>query len=100
MIPHWVSFWSADPSRWEYRGPWWITGVRMSDDAQSIVAAVMAEHEAHAEEIIRAAHDAGHHPIEFRFVEPRPSDWNPLDNVSGRFEPEPWMQWPFPEVQS
>ena len=95
MKPHWISFWTSEPEHFEYHGPWWVSGEDMKDRV-SIVAAVMAKDEKEAEKVIERAFDPGHEPDEWRFVTPKPADWNPLDNVSGRFPPAKWMKWPWP----
>jgi hypothetical protein len=80
-----------------YEGPWWVSGVRMSDDAESICAAVMARDEAHARAIIDEAHDEPRRPIEWRFVHEREADWTPFGD---RFARREWMRWPYPEARS
>lgn len=97
MKPFWVSFWIHEDelSKFEYNGPWWISGEDMRSRT-SIVAAVMAESPEDAQEVIIAAHDDKKVPDEWRFVEERESDWNPLANKSGRFESDVWMKWPWP----
>lgn len=96
MARFWCSFWSDDPSKWEYHGPWWISGYRDLAEAEqsSICCAVVAEDEEHAKRIIEAAHDKGHAPAEWRFV-------NPLEGApfNGRFKRAKWMKWPWPEAK-
>jgi hypothetical protein len=88
-----VSFWSADPSKWEYHGPWWVSGVRDAEDGQqeSICAAVVADNDDHARRIIEAAHDPGHAPVEWRFITENEPTWSPF---SDRFPRRAWMRWP------
>lgn len=101
--PFWVSFWDSPEhlKTFEYSGPWWISGMRgafddESDTQESIVAAVMAEDEQDARRVINQAYDGKDGPLEWRFVTPKPADWRPLLNESGRFPPKPWMKWPWP----
>lgn len=76
--------------------PWWISGARLiakeDEDIEepTICAAVRAQSEEAAKEIIFAAHDTRPAEIEFRFCEPRPDDWAPF---SGRFQKGEWMKW-------
>jgi len=85
---YWVSFWSADPSKWEYHGPWWVTGYRDVEDSQqeSICAAVVADNDDHARRIIEDAHDKGHAPVEWRFITENEPTWSPFMAVA-RVEP-------------
>lgn len=95
----WVSFWSVDPSRWEYHGPWWMTGERSSGEdlvEHSICAAVVAVDEDAAKAVISAAHDTPSE-IEWRFLSSRPDDWEPF---ADRFRRKDWMRWPWPEQGS
>lgn len=101
MKRFWVSFWSKDPSKWEYHGPWWISGERggwddADDTEQSICAAVTAADETQAKRIIEVAHDKGHKPSEWRFVTEKAEDWEPFCD---RFERREWMKWPWPDIR-
>jgi hypothetical protein len=90
----WASFWTTTPERWEYEGPWWVTGEtgHHGNTATSICLAVQAESEEQVRAIIVAAH-GGTAPDEWRFVNPRQDDWTPYSN---RFRPASWMRWPYP----
>lgn len=95
LLPFWASFWSADPTKWEYRGPWWVTQTRETDlgvTLYAICCAVMAADETEAWAIIHAAHDLGHVPIDWRFMTDNDPGWAPF---SARFVRAPWMQWPY-----
>lgn len=96
MNNYWISWYYLPPKRawgWEYHGPWWVSGVRDADDAVTICAAVQAESEDDAMEAIYLAYDQRPENIDFRFVEDRGRDWNPLD-LGGRFPAADWMVWP------
>lgn len=94
MVKFWVSFWSADLSKFEYHGPWWVSGYRGDEcGEQSVCAAVVAKDEEHAKHIIEAAHDEGHAPAEGRFVDAREDAWSPFCD---RFTKAKWMKWPWP----
>lgn len=91
--PFWLSWWHH-PQRYanfELHTPWWVSGYRPDDDADSIVAAVMAESPTDAEGLIRLAYDTPPDRIEFRFVEPQQPGWEPF---SDRFPRARWMRWP------
>ncbi len=95
--PFWASFWSLDPSKWEYPGPWWVSTtreVREGVTLHAICCAVMAVSEVEAWAIIHAMHDDGHAPIDWRFMtDDHDPAWAPF---SARFPRAAWMQWPFP----
>lgn len=56
MKKFWLS-WYGSTVPFTLETPWWISGVRMSDDANTIVAALRADSEDAAKETILAAHD-------------------------------------------
>ena len=85
----WVSWYSN--GAFEYHGPWWVSGQRLSDNAHTICAAVRADTEDAARKVITDAHDDPTTTLEWRFVEERPDDWNPF---SDRFPRADWVQWP------
>jgi hypothetical protein len=95
---YWCSWYCPNDlmGKFELHSPWWISGETMEDDdgkfAYTICAAVRAENEDAAQQIIIDSHDDPK-PIglEWRFVERRPDDWSPF---SDRFQRADWMQWP------
>jgi hypothetical protein len=97
MNTYWVSWYAhARSGPWTLHWPWWISGWRlyMSDetpDEPTVCAAVRAESEEAAKEIIIAAHDRRPENMEWRFCEQQPDDWVPF---SDRFPKADWMQWP------
>lgn len=86
----WLSFWSSDISKFEYHGPWWISGYD-SNNRRSVCAAVIADNESEAKETIKNAHDSGFEPDEWRFINNRSDEWSPF---SDRFQKREWMKWP------
>lgn len=97
MKYRWVS-WYAVPGtitengKFELHYPWWISGERGSDGAQTIVAAipVVLEEEAHA--VIQEAHDfkpAHKVDLEIRF-----NDLKEGSPFCERFPRRKWMKWP------
>lgn len=54
-------------SAFELHYPWWITGERMSDGAQTIVANIFAKSEKEAEQVVFFAYDTRPSKIEWRF---------------------------------
>lgn len=93
----WVSWWH-DPEAFggfELHSPWWVSGG--TDTADTICAALLADNEAHAMQLVYEAYDKTPSWIEFRFVEERPDDWTPWkrnDDQVLRWKRESWMQWP------
>lgn len=86
----WYNIHSCDA--FELHSPWWVSGVRMADDADTIVAAIRAPSETAAKAKIIAAYDRP--PVaslEWRFCNERPDDWSPF---SDRFQRSDWMRWP------
>jgi hypothetical protein len=90
----WVSWYNTHTGdAFELHSPWWVSGTRMSDDADTIVAAIRAPSEKAAKGKVIAAYDRP--PVtslEWRFCEERPEDWSPFG--SDRFPQAAWMQWP------
>ncbi len=94
MKSFWVS-WYEPPDlleAFELHWPWWISGSRMSDDAITICAAVKAESEEKAKELILDAHDNPIAALEFRFCEEKPENWE--GPFGERFPRADWMDWP------
>jgi hypothetical protein len=57
--------------------PWWISGFRFTDDADTICAAVRAPSEEAAKQLIVGAHDNPPPELEWRFCHERPASWSP-----------------------
>lgn len=91
MKNFWIS-WYCDQrfSPFCLHSPWWNSGWRVQDDAATIVAAVQADDENGAKEIIYKAYDERPKEIEFRFCDEFPKDESPY---SERFPKESWMKW-------
>lgn len=90
--PFWISWWMTESTgAFTLENPWWISGVRVSDEAESVCAAVMAADEEDAMRVILAAHDNPKTDLEWRFVEQREDGWAPF---SSRFQRVEWMRWP------
>ena len=92
------NFWVSWNQRKEYSEftldtPWWVSGWSIDDSYSTICAAVRAESEDRAKELVLSAFDQ--RPIEdrfeWRFVEERPEDWQPFGD---RFPRADWMKWP------
>lgn len=85
----WISWYSVKPlSTFELHSPWWVSGYRCSDDAETVCAAIYAADEDQARAIIRAAYDDDPGELEFRFVEELTQS-----PFSGRFPKATWMAW-------
>ena len=89
----WLSWWGK-AGVFELHSPWWISGSKdNADDSESwsFCAAVIAPDEDAAMQIVLDAHDPGHTPEEWRFVNERAADWTPFCERFGRVA---WMRWP------
>lgn len=73
--------------------PWWISGRAFDDSYETVCAAVRAENEDEAKEIVLGAYDKRPSMRHFvwRFVNERPEDWQPFCD---RFPRGDWMKWP------
>ncbi len=99
MNNYWLSWYATRATgAWELHWPWWISGYRIKwddagDDVQepTVCAAVRADSEDAAKEIVLTAHDKRPVNIEWRFCEQQPQGWSPF---SERFPRADWMQWP------
>lgn len=88
---YWISWYmTRDAGPFELHTPWWVSGLRVSDDAQTICAAIVAASEIDAKQKIKNSYDNPPENLEFRFCEERSSDWSPF---SGRFKRADWMIW-------
>jgi hypothetical protein len=87
----WISWYNTRPlDSFELHSPWWVSGERCSDDAETVVAAVRAASEDEARAAVAHAYDERPTPdeIEWRFVEAL--DSSPF---CGRFPQANWMAW-------
>jgi hypothetical protein len=93
MKSYWVSWYHKfdNLGEFELHSPWWFSGSRVSDDADTVVAAIRADHEEGAKDRVLRSYDVRPDDVEWRFVEERPYEWVPF---SGRFPKADWMQWP------
>jgi len=90
--PFWVS-WYQHPgySPFELNAPWWVSGMRMEDGAETICAAVMATDEEAAREAVLASFDHRPEGVVWRFTTEQAEGWSPFCD---RFERAAWMPWP------
>lgn len=87
----WISWYHEEHfTAFELCSPWWLTGRRCSDGSQTVCAAIKAESENEAKRLIYKVYDIKPSEIEFRFVNARPTSWNPFTE---RFERQDWMVW-------
>ncbi len=95
MKNFWLSWYATKlTGSYTLHWPWWYSGARLylnGEQDPTICAAVQAESESSAKEIVLAAHDKRPEAIEWRFCEERPADWTPFCD---RFERAEWMHWP------
>lgn len=88
----WVSWYATRRNGpFTLHAPWWISGVRCSDDAKVVCAAILAKDEAAAKEAILVAHYTRPREVELRFCSEKPGDWDPFCD---RFPRAAWMKWP------
>jgi len=88
----WIS-WYAHPEDgpFELHTPWWVSGFTMEDPSRdTIVAAVQAESEEDAWDVVLMSYDEVPTQLEKRFCDPL-GDKEPF---SDRFPRADWMQWP------
>lgn len=85
----WVS-WYSESSAFALWFPWWVSGFD-SRDRDTIVAAVIADTEEEAKEIIFSAYDTRPSHIEWRFLNELPDGASPY---SDRFRKADWHVWP------
>lgn len=99
MKYRWVS-WYAVPGtvtengEFELHYPWWISGERFSDGAQTIVAAIPVVLAEEAEAVIQESHD--HKPPETVELEIRFNELKSGSPFCARFPRAKWMKWPSP----
>ena len=85
----WISWYNTAPlSSFELHSPWWVSGYRCSDDAETIVAAVRAVDETAAWAQVQDAYDDEPDSLERRFTEPLTAS-----PFTGRFPQAGWMAW-------
>ena len=68
--------------------PWWVTGYQ--GERPIFVAAVQAEDEDAAKNLIYAAYDTKVSRLYWRFCNEMPDDWEPFNE---RFPRADWMHW-------
>jgi len=98
MKYRWIS-WYAVPDtltgngKFELNYPWWVSGMRCSDGADTICAAIPVASAGVAEKIVLGSYDERPGDVEWRFNTPRDTDVEPVFNE--RFPRAGWMKWPF-----
>lgn len=95
LYPFWVS-WHHDIDQitnFELHYPWWISG--STDTTYTICAAIMAENEEDAKNIVLSSFDFKNSSLltTWRFVDKQAPDWSPFCD---RFAKADWMSWPYP----
>lgn len=96
MRPYWLSWYSSEPhSSFEMHSPWWVSGYTGDGERTIYVAAVRAQDEALAWDVVRGSYDClrnNERDPDFteRFIEEVEADWSPF---SGRFPQAEWMAW-------
>lgn len=95
MKSWWMSWytWPAD-GPFTLHSPWWISGSTF-DGADIIVAAVQAESEEAAWEIVRQSYDFPPSAMHRRFIE----DLAGKSPFGERFPRAAWMEWPEEQVR-
>ena len=96
--PFWLSwFHTNELGGFDLLWPWWETACCHETGGRSITicAAVQADSEEAAKEVVLASFDVRPTHVQWRFCEPRPVNWEPFND---RFERDAWMSWPNPEV--
>jgi hypothetical protein len=87
---YWVSWYNKEPLKtFEPHSPWWISGYD-SDDNEIIVAAIRAESENEAWEVVNCSYDDTNPLFVKRFITEQSDDWVPFCD---RFPKSPWMDW-------
>ncbi len=86
----WLSWYAPAGEGWALWFPWWVSGYD-PEDRDIIVAAVIADSEDEAKQVIYDAYDKTPDSLEWRFV-------NELEEgrsaFSDRFRRAEWMVWP------
>lgn len=106
MRNFWISWYQPvtdDSTEFELHSPWWVSGYApmpgttrqdIEDETAQWLdmycAAVQAESEDAAKEMIFACYDVRPPDLAFRFCEPRDVTWTPF---CGRFPKADWMVW-------
>lgn len=85
----WIS-WYSESSAFALWFPWWVSGFDLLE-RDILVAAVIADSEEEAKEIIFNAYDNRPADIEWRFLNELPEGASPY---SDRFRPADWHVWP------
>lgn len=85
----WVSWYAPrELGGFHLLSPWWWSGFR--DEDAVICAAIQADEEEWARDVILVSYDSKPADLEWRFVEQRSADWSPF---SDRFPRAGWMIW-------
>lgn len=88
----WISWYEPHIEKFEYHGPWWISGQLFDGSLDTVCAAVIAKDEESARQKMLNCYDDKRVPaFNWRFCEERPDDWEPFN---GRFPRADWMKWP------
>jgi len=89
MKSFWLS-WKHYPElgAFELHFPWWISGE--GEDHKTVVAAVKAENEVCAKDIVMNSFDIFPSTLEWRFCDERLAGWSPFCD---RFSKADWMEW-------
>lgn len=86
----WLSWYLGyGDSAFELWSPWWVSGY--TDDETIFVAAIVAETEEEAKQIVMDSFDTDPLMFTWRFVESVDRDWAPFGS---RFPRADWMVWP------
>lgn len=94
MTGYWLSWYhSALHGEFELHTPWWISGSRIQPWSDTIVAAVQAESEEAAWEVVRNSYDNPPETLEKRFIDVLPDGKEPWTGPEGRFPRADWMVW-------
>jgi hypothetical protein len=93
MKNFWISWYCPIDEPFMLNFPWWISGWcydKNDDEIDIICAAIKAEDEKAAKEIINSCYDKYQHNLNFRFVSERDDDWIPYGD---RFQKADWMNF-------
>lgn len=86
----WISwFHKKEFSPFELHTPWWVSGYD-GDGSETVCAALIADDDEKAREMIYACYDVRPDVIEWRFCHSKEEDWSPFCD---RFPRAGWMKW-------
>lgn len=92
-MKYWVSWWTGtSEGEFELDTPWWVSGYRGSGEnsMDSVCAAIKADTENEAREIIYNSYDKRPAHLDFRFINQKGKEWSPFCD---RFPKSSWMEW-------